>query len=514
VSAPNDPSEFHRWVDTTRDISPFHEAQRAPRRVYQLAKDGRTLTPEVVAVALAKSSRSPLPFDVNAGLVTEEGASKFHDKWVLGYGHNSVAEGATGHVCVEKVSMLCAKAIEDGRLGSYIEASTRYQEWSRHNFAVPPELDAPVLATLRRDYVRHCYKLFAQYEMVLAKVLMALEAATPRPAHMTGEAFLKNLHAKGCDVARGMLPASATTNLGYVSNARTFEHNVSKLLSHELGEMRQVGAEMLPPLKEQFPTLLKYAAVKPYLTSYRERLQGLAASLVPRSRSPFFFGPHMLFIEPRPLEEAHISALANALFPFTDAPYSEIVARLARLDEVQMAAAYNALFEDRGDHDGTPRALEDHPLGFELVMDFGTWRDLQRHRMTTQFNQLLSPDLGYHTPGEILDMGLMGDWAGVEAGAAMYNVLLGELGPAVAQYAVPMAYRMRSLFKLNVRELHALVELRSRPGGHINYRRVAAEMYHEVARVNPLLVSNLRLSPIAEDDDLKRIKDLPAPSAG
>jgi thymidylate synthase ThyX len=147
-------------------------------------------------------------------------------------------------------------------------------------------------------------------------------------------------------------------------------------------------------------------------------------------------------------------------------------------------------------------------------MDFGTWRDLQRHRMTTQFNQLLSPDLGYHTPGEILDMGLMGDWAGVEAGAAMYNVLLGELGPAVAQYAVPMAYRMRSLFKLNVRELHALVELRSRPGGHINYRRVAAEMYHEVARVNPLLVSNLRLSPIAEDDDLKRIKDLPAPSAG
>lgn len=505
--------------DTATRLDPRDEAMfdyynaRAPKqRVYHLVGDG--LTPEVIAVALAKTSRSPQSFDVNAGLVTEEGAAKFHDKWVLDYGHASVAEGATGHVCIEKVSMLAAKAVEDSRLGSYCEASTRYQIWDRNNFMVPPELNKPGREKLKSEYIARCYDLMSGYDQLSQRLFVELSKRIERPADMTEAGFAKNLNAKACDIARGMLPASSVTMLAMVANARTFAHAVRKLTSHELLEMHCIGAQMLGPLTKQFPTLMKYAKPNDYLMRNRETMQSLAAALATPSRSPFNFGPEMVFIEPRPLDEAHLVAITQALYPHTDMGYGEIMSRVARLDELQVKAAYNAIFEGRGEHDQTPRALEDCPIGFEVICDFGTWRDLQRHRMQTQLNQLLTPDLGYHTPSEILDFGLMAAWQAVETRRSdhadgVYERMRDECGPAVAQYVVPMAYRMRALFKMNTRELFSMVELRSKPGGHINYRRLVTEMFQEVQRVNPLLVSTLRIHPINDGDMLKRLKDKP-----
>ena len=246
------------FTDTTSECdggSPF------PRRVYPL--DAQLLTEEQIAVAFAMTSRRPEPFDEIARQVSEEKAADFHERWVLGYGHASVAEHAVVHLAVENISRLACDALEDNRLASYTEKSSRYQVMDADSFHIPAELDG--LPVLRREYVDACRHLFQTYQQLIDGCIEHLRGVHKQRARESDAAYHLRLRRIATDGCRSVLPASTLTNVGITANARTLEHAISKLMSSELQEERELGDAVRKQGREITPTLIKYADVVEFL---------------------------------------------------------------------------------------------------------------------------------------------------------------------------------------------------------------------------------------------------------
>ena len=242
------------------------------RRIYPL--DPRELTEEQLAVAFAMTSRNPQPFDEIARQVTEERAADFHERWVLNYGHASVAEHAVLHMAVENVSRLACDTLEDNRLASYTEKSSRYQVLERGHYHVPTELNED--ASLREVYVSTCDTLFVAYEKTVDGLLAHLSNVTPRNEREREGAYNLRLRRVATDAARFLLPAATLTNVGVTLNARSMEHAVRKLLSSQLAEEREVGEELKEQGREITPTLIKYADYNEYIALTRQAQESVA----------------------------------------------------------------------------------------------------------------------------------------------------------------------------------------------------------------------------------------------
>ena len=246
------------------------------RRVYPL--DPKEVSEEELAVVFAMTSRRPEPFDEIKEMVTAEKASDFHERWVLGYGHASVAEHAVVHLAVENVSRLACDALEDNRLASYTEKSSRYQVLQRDAFYTPPELDdAP---ELHASYTAACRRLFAVYHELVEKTQAYLATLDPQRENERDGAFRLRLRRIATDACRFILPASTLTNVGVTMNTRSLEHAVRKLLSSDLQEERELGEEMKEQSKIITPTLVRHADRNDYLVRSREALQAQTASLL------------------------------------------------------------------------------------------------------------------------------------------------------------------------------------------------------------------------------------------
>ena len=251
------------------------ETSQYGRRVYPL--DNRDLSEEQIAVAFAMTSRRPEPFDEIAREVSEEKAADFHERWVLGYGHASVAEHAVIHIAVENISRLACDALEDNRLASYTEKSSRYQVMDAGYFHVPAELDAH--QTLRREFVATCGSLFDAYQQLIDDCLAYLRGVHPQRARESDAAYGLRLRRIATDGCRSVLPAATLTNVGVTANARTLEHAISKLMSSELAEERELGSEVREHGRSITPTLIKYADRVEYLV----RQPGLRRELSART---------------------------------------------------------------------------------------------------------------------------------------------------------------------------------------------------------------------------------------
>ena len=206
------------------------------REIYLLSP--RELAPETIAVAFAKTSRSPESFRDIAAQLSEEKSAQFHEKWVVGYGHASVAEHAVLHIAFENVSRIAIEAIEGNRLASYTEKSTRYQKWGLQDFTIPPELDGH---PLEEEYVQTVQMLFQAYTDSLAPVRRVVQQEHPRRENESEEAWDRRIRSKYVDVCRFLLPAAALANVGMTVNARTLENTIRKMLSHPLAEVREIG---------------------------------------------------------------------------------------------------------------------------------------------------------------------------------------------------------------------------------------------------------------------------------
>ena len=451
-------------------------------RVYSLDH----LKPEVVAVAFAKCSRSPESFADIAAELTDEKSADFHEKWVVGYGHSSVAEHATLHLAIENVSILATKVIEDNRLCSFTEKSTRYQIFDRDRYYKPKNI---IASPLGKEYEETMNFIFDTYTSLNEPMKKFIAQKYPAEAGQSEKAWQATIKARVCDNIRYMLPTATLTNLGMTANARNWERAVVKLLSHPLEEMRDIGLAIKDEATKITPTLIKFANEDKYIKETPVAMAALSQELLPEK--PEGASPVEIVQFDAEAENKLVVAL---LYRVSDQPYHQIFSQVKKMSQAEKEKVIDAAMARRADFDQPLRELEHVYYTFDILMDYGAFRDVQRHRLCTQTNQAVTTAHGFETPEEIIEAGLENDYRQVmEKAAGLYLKLYPEF-PHEAQYVVPLGFRKRTLFTWNLRELHHFISLRSGPKGHISYRRVAQACWQKLNEIQPLLAKYIRVN--------------------
>lgn len=435
------------------------------RRIYLL--DNKKNSPETIAVTFAKTSRSPQTFDQIAQELSEESSAQFHEKWVVGYGHSSVAEHAVLHLAVENVSRLAVECLESNRLASYTEKSSRYQVWDADNFFTPDELKNSPFSVLYHDTV---HMLFERYLKAIPVLHNTIEAAKQAQGESLSE---RELHACCMDVCRYYLPAAASANVGITINARSLEHALRKMLSHPLAEVHQIGMEIKKVSTSHLPTLVKYADEVPYLKQAEQRTTHLTQTLsLNHSTEEEETWCRLLDLDAN-FEEHILTAL---LFRFGESSYSDQQIAFQQLESDQKQELLDILFGTRGEHDIPLRELEYSWFLFDILMDQGAYFEFKRHRMMTQTVQPLSTGNGFAIPRLITQAGLEDDFRQAMQTAANAYHLISQEVPAAASYVVPNAFNRRVLASMNLRSAMHFIQLRTAPNAHFAIRRVANRM--------------------------------------
>jgi len=450
------------------------------REIYLLSP--RALSPETIAVAFAKTSRAPESFREIAAELSDEKSAQFHEKWVVGYGHASVAEHAVLHLAFENVSRVAIETIEGNRLASYTEKSTRYQKWRPDDVTVPPELDGH---PLRDEFVDTVRLLFSTYAESLDPTKNLIVERTPRRDNESDDAYDRRIRSQYVDRCRFILPAAANANVGMTANARVIEMTIRKMLSHPLEEVRQIGEKMKEVSKAETPTLVKYADANPYTMETMKELANRQSSIVDLQ-----LGWCDLIDYDKDGED---KILAAAIYRFGEMAYADALAHLKSMKEDEREKLAETLLGKLGKYDIPLRELEYSTYTFDLVMDQGAYAEFKRHRMMTQTPQRLTTRLGYTTPLLITEAGFGSKYeAAMDAADAMYEKLH-AFNPDVAQYIVPNGFNRRVLAQFNLREAFAFCQLRTAANAHFSIRRVAQKMYEDISSVHPLLSKYMKL---------------------
>ncbi len=462
------------------------------RQVYVLSP--KELSPETIAVAFAKTSRLPESFRDIAAELSSEKSAEFHEKWVVGYGHASVAEHAVLHIAIENVSRLAVECIESNRLASYTEKSTRYQKWGPDDFFIPPELDDH---PLRDETVRTCRLLFATYADSLAPVRALVEEQAKRRENESDEAYDRRIRSQYVDSCRFLLPAASLANLGMTANARVLENAIRKMLSHPLAEVRAIGEEVKRVAKAETPTLVKYAEAVEYLIKTTEEFN--RRDREERGENDKKISANLAFsavdwcqlIDFDP--DGEMKVLAAAMYRFGEMPFAAALDRVRAMTEAERGQLTGSLLGRMDRHDTPLRELEHTAYTFDLLLDQGGYAEFKRHRMMTQTPQPLTARLGYDVPRRIAEAGFEARYrSAMDAAAAMYKKLSGW-NPHVASYIVPNGFKRRVLFTMNLREAYAFCQLRAAANAHFSMRRVAQRVTEEIRRVHPLLAKYMHL---------------------
>jgi thymidylate synthase ThyX len=463
--------------------------------------------PEVVKGALfARYSRSPkslrrllldefLPGAEGAPRaaprVGEARAEALYDRVLAEYGDDSVAQLGGAHLAVEGASNLLTKVLQWGRLASYLEQSTRYIPYTdRPGGAYRYHRPAGVAGhpELGPAYERTLDGAFDAYAALLPRLVEHVGREVPEEPGTPPAARERAVRARALDLLRGLLPAATTANVGIFASGQAYEAMLVRMAAHPLPEARECAARMLTELRKVIPAFLtrvdrddRGVAHGRYLAASDAAAARLAAELLP-APPPGPAGPGVTLVDFDPDGEARV--LAHALWPAGAGGLAEARARASELGPAERARALAAWAGRRGDRRQRPgRALEATTYAFEVVCDYGAYRDLQRHRMLTLQAQPLTPRLGYDVPAEVEEAGLAGAYDAAQAACAALHDALAEAVPHAASYAVTLAHRIRFTMVLNAREAMHLIELRSQPQGHESYRRVAREMHRQIAEV-------------------------------
>ena len=462
------------------------------RRIYRLSS--RNLSAETIAVTFAKTSRSPEPFDQIAAELNEEKSTEFSEKWIVGYGHSSVAEHAVLHLALENVSRLAIETIEGNRLASYTEKSTRYQQWDATAFVTPPEIQHSPFA---KKYQESLTRLFVDYAEILEALLPWGQAQTERKEGEKESVWLNRSRLKTVDVARFVLPAAALANVGLTINARALEYAIRKMLSSDLMEVRLIGEEVKRVATLELPTLVKYADPIGYLPELSHFCRQEATKLSQDSDEAFQLVSYDNDGEDR--------ILAALLYRYGNVGFEASLDHVKALTDIEKAALVDRLFEGVGKFDIPMRELEYANLSFDLIMDQGAYFEFKRHRMMTQTVQEFGITHGYAIPLGITEAGLeakyrqtMDDIAGLYAEISDWN-------PQVAAYVLPNAFNRRVLCQTNLRSLFHFIKLRSAGNAHFSIRRVANGLLELLSPHYPFFADKIltKSSPSSQELEAK-----------
>jgi thymidylate synthase ThyX len=444
------------------------------------------------------------PFDGVEG----ERAAGLYERVFGGFGDDSIAQLGGAHVACEWVSNLLTKVLQRGRLAAYLEQSTRYIPYDKpmpgggYRYYADEELGPAYGAAMQ--------ELFEIYSRSLERVGEWAAERWPRAGDEPQAAWRRSIRAKALDLMRGLLPASTLSHVGMFATGQAYEQLLLRLLSSPLPEARHYGGLMLAELRAVIPSFVARVE-RPdrggewicYLEERREATERAVARLGLDRREE---------AEAPSVELVHVDGteddlLAASLFESAGTSEAAIRARIATLDPIERAELIAELSGERRNRRHRPgRGWEALRYRFEVVSDYGGFRDLQRHRLLTCQWQRLGPELGAGVPEEVRDAGAGDDYErALEISRAEF-ARLEDAGLAdAAPYALCLGYRIRYVLDLNAREAMHLIELRSGREGHPTYRAVAQAMHERIADVHPAVARAMSFVDASSEPRLERI---------
>jgi thymidylate synthase ThyX len=441
------------------------------RRVYSL----NGYPEETVSVAFAKTSRSPEPFDKIASELDQESTKRFHETWVLKFGHSSVAEHASAHLAAENISRLSVECIEGSRLGSYTEKSTRYQELDIAHTHFPKELEGTQYEQLYNETLA---ALFSAYDSCLGGLIEYYRKQNPRGDDEKEEKYEARLKLMALDNARFLLPNATLANVGITFNARTLAHSIRKMLSSPLEEVREIGREMEAAARNSLPTL----AGAPESSRYIEEVRISFHSKLWGERTPPREKVELVAYEKGALEKV----IAAFLYKHSSLSFEEAKSRAAGMGKGEKMKTIQKALE--GIHKEPPlREFEHAYYTFDLMMDQGAYCEFKRHRMLTLTPQEPTVHLGYLIPEDIKKAGLEETFVSALDASTEAFKRMEEDFPYAAGYLATNAHYRRCLATMNLRELNHFIRLRSTPWAHFTIREVARGMLEKIQKVHPEL---------------------------
>jgi thymidylate synthase ThyX len=492
--------------------------------------------PEVLAYGMAKYSRSALSMRESLAELNEQKAEKFLNTFYFQYGHRSIADLAHIALAVERLSILAATIAVDEPRWDGQERSTRYQDFQKSGYFVPDFADDAAARALYRETLD---LLFAEYRHFSDEMFRYLRDRTPKPVELKQEAYERTLRARAFDTSRYLLPLATNTSLGQIVSARTLETQVSRLLSDEHAEVRRLGdllkqaardaaydvshvggRELMREIQRECPaiaerasefllrevrvapTLMKYAEPSAYEMETRRDLMAAANELL--GGSSVEPAPLVDLLDDDPLE---VELATTLLYQYSHHSYRQVREVVECLPESQRREVIDLGLRHRGRYDEVSRAYcAGQQFRFDILMDIGGFRDMHRHRRCVQIVQGYTTAHGYDAPPEIDAAGLrdrydsmMEQTREVAARLAARDATGAE---EQSQYAIPLAFRKRTLFKMDLSEAIYISELRTGAAGHFSYRNVAYAMYLAVARRYPALEKYFRVTDVREPVDL------------
>ncbi len=444
------------------------------------------------------------------GAVGTARAEKLYERVFSDYGDDSVAQLGGVHLACEGASNILTKVLEWGRLMAYLEQSTRYIPYTdrpdgRWKYHVPAELDGH---PLRQRYVETLDRAFETYARWIDPMLAHWGARLARPAGDSDAAWRATIRAKALDSVRGLLPSATRSSVGIFGTGQGYEALLLRMRTHPLAEMRDYASLMLEELRKVIPAFLtrldrpeRGGAWSRYLETTRRETGELARRL-------------LAGLEPEPRGEVtltdfdpdgEIKVVAAALYASSRLPDDQLLAVARKLGPEERRQVLEAYVGPRTNRRHKPgRAFERTAYRFDVLGDYGAFRDLQRHRLLTLEWQPLSTRHGWVASEEIETVGALPDWQRVMDGAAeLYEALVAARLPEVAPYAVAMAYRVRFYMELNAREAMHMIELRTTPQGHPAYRRICQAMHRLIAEQagHPAIAAAMSFTDLSDSEE-------------
>ena len=413
-----------------------------------------------------------------------ERAEKLYTRVFSDYGDDSVAQLGGAHIACEGASNILTKILERGRLMSYLEQSTRYVPYTdqlngRWKYLIPEEIKDPVLW---KHYTETLDAAFATYARWLEPTQAHYRKQFPKATGDSDGVYRAAIRAKALDTLRGLLPAATQSNVGIYGSGQPYEALLLQMRANPLAEAQQYATAMLIELRKVIPAFLtrvdrpdRGGRWSKYLAGNQIAMQSLSATILEQ-------------IKPEPRDEVvltdydpdgEIKIVAGALYAVSRLPDDQLLSIARSMSTEERVSILQAYVGDRTNRRHKPgRAFERATYRFDVLSDYGAFRDLQRHRLLTLEWQTLTTAHGFTEPAAIEEVGALNDWQKVmTATADLYDTLITHGLERIASYAVSMAYRVRFYMQMNAREAMHLIELRSAPQGHPAYRRVSQKMH-------------------------------------
>lgn len=473
-------------------------------------------SPISIAAAMARLSRRG--DDMRVTLLDEfvdkeDKDGKLLQRVITAYGDDSVQQLVSQHFVVENASNLLTKKLEWGRLAAYLEQSTRYiyfdqkDENGKYRYFTPKNLGAD----LTKEYERTMDAIFDIYSTLVERMTEYVRSTATVPKAEQDSAWRSATKAQACDAIRPLLPVATKSTVGIFASGQALESLIMHLLSDDLQEARDVGQSMLEEARKVIPVFLERAdkperggAMIAYRSNTYHGVQKLAHQLLPAQHTPTSDAVTLVNYSPR----NELDVVPHMLYEHNDASLEAITSEVSTWPYDQKLRVFSSYIGERLNRRHKPgRALENVIYTWDLVCDYGIFRDLQRHRMVSDLTwQQLTPRLGYDTPKLVEEAGLSDAFdACFDLSLQLHSKLVAAGHELEAQYATLLGHKMRWKVTMNARETFHFNELRTSPQGHPGYRKLVLEMQEKLAEVHPNMAEAIRFVNQDEDPELTRL---------